>query len=51
VVAQSVNSVSIVTSPWAGRLGSYYRQGQCRDIFLFATASRPTLAPTQPPIK
>jgi len=34
-----------------GKLGFKSQQGQRRDYFLFATASRPTLGPTQPPIQ
>jgi hypothetical protein len=37
---------------WATRLELDSRQGQRREIFfLFATASRPNLRPTEPPIK
>jgi len=40
-------SVSIVTRLRNGRPGFYYWQGQ--GVFLFVTASRPLLGPTQPP--
>jgi hypothetical protein len=43
------NSVNIVTRLRAGQPGFDSRQGQ--DIFLLATASGPTLGPTQPPIE
>jgi hypothetical protein len=39
----------MVTWQRAGRSGFNSRQGQERDFFLFATASRPALGPTRPP--
>jgi len=41
--------VSIVTRLWTGQLGLNSQQKQ--GIFLLATASRPLLGPTQPPIQ
>jgi hypothetical protein len=38
------------TTLWSGRPGLNSRQGQ-DGIFLLATASRPALRPTQPPIQ
>jgi hypothetical protein len=43
------SSVSIVTRLWAGQSEFDSRQGL--GIFLFATASRPALRSTQPPIQ
>jgi hypothetical protein len=42
-------SVGIATRLWAEILGFDSRQGQ--NIFLFSTATRPALEPTQPPIR
>jgi hypothetical protein len=44
----SRGSISIVTNLWAERLRFDSHLGG-RDPFLFATASRPALRPTQPP--
>jgi hypothetical protein len=43
------SSVSIVTRLRAGRAGFDSWQGQLRDVFNFAIASRPDLGPTQRP--
>jgi hypothetical protein len=43
------SSVSIVTRLWTGRPGFDCRQAGI--LFLFTTASRPALGPTQPPIQ
>jgi hypothetical protein len=39
------------TRLWAGRLEFNSRQGKRRDIFIFATACRPALRPTEPHIQ
>jgi len=49
--AQCSSSVSIVTRLQAGGPGFGSGQGQWQDLFLFATASRTVLGPTQPPIQ
>jgi hypothetical protein len=41
--------VSIVTRLQAGRPGSIFGRGM--EFFFFATASRPAVGPTQPPIQ
>jgi hypothetical protein len=43
------NLVGMPTTLWAGRPGFDFRQGQ--EIFVFSTASRTALGPTQPPIQ
>jgi hypothetical protein len=43
------SSVGIATKLRAGRPGLDSRQGQ--EIFLYITASKPALGPTQPPIQ
>jgi hypothetical protein len=43
------SSVNIVTRQRAGR-PAFHSQGARKEIFLFATASRPVLGNTQPPV-
>jgi hypothetical protein len=49
VLPRCDNSVGIMTRLEAGRSGFYSLQGL--GIFLFTSASRPALGPTQPPIQ
>jgi len=44
-------SMSVVIRLQAGRSGLDSRQKQGKGFFLFASASRPVLGPTQPPIQ
>jgi hypothetical protein len=46
-IAQRVQRRAMGDGRWAGRPGLDFRQG--KQIFVYSTASRPPLAPTQPP--